>query len=332
MMKLSVVLLALGLALTSANCPLSCSGHGTCGADDKCTCYPNFQGLDCSERVCSFQLAFADVPSGDNEAHAYLECSGKGICDRKAGLCKCFAGYEGDACRRTSCPNGCSGHGTCELMDELAGANGFSFTSWEGKKHQVCKCDPYWEGVDCSERMCPRGDDPLTVSNSQNDVQSITISTGTGSFTLQYSDKFGALWTTRPINFVAARAAKDIEIALNGLPNEVIQGVTVTDETVTPGTAPFIFKVEFSNKYNSGPQTLLTCNTGGCDAAGCQPFYAGFTGGCTVAHYVVNTVDLVGNTEDAVCSNRGNCDKTTGQCSCHNGYYGEACEMQTALF
>jgi len=327
-MKLLSLVFALSLALISANCPLSCSGHGTCGADDKCTCYPNFQGLDCSERVCSFQLAFADVPSGDNEAHAYLECSGKGICDRKAGLCKCFAGYEGDACRRTSCPNGCSGHGTCELMDELAGANGFSFTSWEGKKHQVCKCDPYWEGVDCSERMCPRGDDPLTVSNTQNDIQRITLGgalTG-GAFTLKFSDKFGAVWTTRPISYDSDHVAKDIEIALNGLPNEVVQGLTVE----STDTAPFnVFKVRFSTKYNSGPQTLLSCDVSGCDSPGCQPYFDPLVGTCVVDRYLSTEK---GNTEDAVCSNRGNCDKTTGQCSCHNGYYGEACEMQTALF
>merc|ERR1719409_2668984 len=49
-----------------------------------------------------------------------MECSNKGICDRKAGVCECFDGYEGTACVRASCPNDCSGHGTCETIKELA--------------------------------------------------------------------------------------------------------------------------------------------------------------------------------------------------------------------
>jgi hypothetical protein len=36
----------------SAMCPDSCSGHGTCGCYDMCTCYAGYQGNDCASREC----------------------------------------------------------------------------------------------------------------------------------------------------------------------------------------------------------------------------------------------------------------------------------------
>ena len=49
MMKTCVLLALLGFA--AAECPNACSGHGTCGSKDSCSCYQNYQGNDCSERT-----------------------------------------------------------------------------------------------------------------------------------------------------------------------------------------------------------------------------------------------------------------------------------------
>lgn len=51
--------------LAAAECPNACSGHGTCGAYDMCTCYTGYMANDCSERVCPFGLAHVDSPKGD---------------------------------------------------------------------------------------------------------------------------------------------------------------------------------------------------------------------------------------------------------------------------
>jgi hypothetical protein len=115
-MKLFATIIAVAAA-----CPNACSGNGICGAQSKCSCYQNWQGADCSLRTCSFTLAWADTADGTNQAHYYAECGNKGTCDRKTGECKCFDGYEGKGCRRSTCPEGCSGHGTCEYIEELAG-------------------------------------------------------------------------------------------------------------------------------------------------------------------------------------------------------------------
>jgi len=118
-MKTFMLFALVGFA--AAACPNGCSGNGVCGANDKCSCFQNWQGPDCSGRTCPYALAWADTADGTNSAHYYAECSNKGVCDRKTGECKCFDGYEGKGCRRSTCPEGCSGHGTCEYIDELAG-------------------------------------------------------------------------------------------------------------------------------------------------------------------------------------------------------------------
>ena len=46
------------LSLIKAHCPNGCSSHGTCGPNDKCTCYERSDGdpayvyPDCSGRSC----------------------------------------------------------------------------------------------------------------------------------------------------------------------------------------------------------------------------------------------------------------------------------------
>lgn len=89
-----------------------------------------------------------------------------------------------------SCPNDCSGHGRClfadevpfgvnhgsyhdmynmdsDYMAELGDTNGndaqtFSYHGWDMGKSRMCQCDPGYEGVDCSYRSCPEGNDVMS--------------------------------------------------------------------------------------------------------------------------------------------------------------------------
>lgn len=88
-----------------------------------------------------------------------------------------------------TCPNDCSGHGRCmyadelpygvnvgsyyndqdnatDYMGELGQTNGndavtFTYYGWDEGKTRMCKCDPGYEGVDCSYRSCPEGNDVM---------------------------------------------------------------------------------------------------------------------------------------------------------------------------
>ena len=106
----------LALAATAyAYCPNGCSGHGSCGSDDRCTCYLRannetaWVAADCSERTCPKDVAWVKFPvAGYNDVHSVEECSNQGICDRKSGECDCF---DGSAPRRHQTPGRPAGLG-----------------------------------------------------------------------------------------------------------------------------------------------------------------------------------------------------------------------------
>merc|ERR1719267_12059 len=142
----------------------------------------------------------------EDEAHFYAECSNKGFCNRKSGECECLPGYEGVGCERMACANDCSGHGTCESITDLVNPND-EYALWDGTnvpKTYGCKCDARWSGPDCSARVCPFGDDPLTTGQI-DEVQSVELSsasghTTSGYFSLYFTDEFGEVWRTSSIN------------------------------------------------------------------------------------------------------------------------------------
>jgi hypothetical protein len=180
-----------------------------------------------------------------------MECSNRGHCDRKTGQCDCFPGYLGEACRRTECPEDCSGHGRCQTVAQQAGS--FTYALWDADMSRSCVCDPGFSGPDCADRACPIGDDPLTVKDSHNEVQFVEVFTeddetvGTdgpfkGSVAFTYTDYWGAKWKTGPISLephtngkaagtgdkeANAAIALRAETALEALPNNVLNDVQV---------------------------------------------------------------------------------------------------------
>lgn len=243
-MMFALILLLATLSSVAARCDNACSGHGTCQFDEVCKCFDNWGiGLsidsgDCSERVCPFEIAWVDTPDISGNTHKYAECAGKGICNRNSGQCECFDGYTGKGCQRTTCPAGCSGHGTCEYIEDLtyggeilttetiSGAlssqiwddarASFNYYGWDKKKTRGCVCDAQYADIDCSKRMCPHGTDVLDqrinlIASDQHQVQRLEFVANTPggdiekisgqTFAISFRSILNETFTTIPIVF-----------------------------------------------------------------------------------------------------------------------------------
>jgi len=186
------------VAVVHGACPNACSGHGTCDAQDQCTCFLEvdgnsmFLGADCSQFTCPRGVSWKE-PAAGSKHKTNAECSDSGICDRLTGECTCFPGYEGSACQRTACPNECSGHGTCRSnvdfaidFSEQVHTQQLAVTpakdnkapnkipdsyydyflvtydnAWDSDMQYGCLCDVGFRGADCSLMECPSAEDPM---------------------------------------------------------------------------------------------------------------------------------------------------------------------------
>ncbi len=361
--------LVLLLSAGNASCPNDCSGHGICTTNNVCECYQNWQsgdgaGGDCSDRTCAYDIAWADVPHGEDDAHYYAECSARGICNRKSGLCECFDGYTGKACRRNTCPNDCSGHGTCDYLADVA-FSAFDGSSdqldfalkhhllrnlWDQKKTRLCVCDPMWTDVDCSRRMCPRTNDVLNHQtelncdenySNLNQVQRVCFNGDSGDDTaatvaLVYSDLYGTKFITNAIAISAA--AEIVQVALRSLPDHALELVTVSNigswcEFDAPTSDPahdWFSHGDITRGWEitfRGPQVPLLDVLADTCTSGCQTVRDGVPGATT---YSVKRINA-GDKSSFECSRRGKCDYSTGTCECVTGFTDDGCSTQATL-
>merc|ERR1712072_1297613 len=122
--------------------------------------------------------------------------------------------------------------------------HGHLYQLWDAGKIQGCKCDLGYDGPDCSHRVSPHGDDPLTTVKSSMMKQVVQVGHTDNSafstdartreeFLMVYHDPYGGVWRTDGI--VASTsdiiAASRVQDALRALPNEVLEGVSVKART-----------------------------------------------------------------------------------------------------
>jgi len=89
-----------------------------------------------------------------------VECSNRGICDRKTGFCECFDGYDGIACQRHVCPENCNYRyeRACLIICQLIIIYNLP---WDSMKAVGCICDIAYRGSSCELEECATGPDPI---------------------------------------------------------------------------------------------------------------------------------------------------------------------------
>jgi hypothetical protein len=129
----------------AAECASGCSGHGRCTSYDMCICQRNWQGNDCSERVCQFGLAHVDTPKGDLDHSDTIATAPYPVIENNFvypfGTTEMYPEMiDSDLQEVTESAHyymECSNKGTCD------------------RKKGTCKCYPGYDGAACQRASCP---------------------------------------------------------------------------------------------------------------------------------------------------------------------------------
>jgi hypothetical protein len=335
------LLLLLRPTVTFSKCANACSGHGTCGANDKCTCYAGFTLNDCSGRACLAKTAWIDKASAANTAHAAVECSNRGVCDYTLGECVCAVGFEGVACEKSKCPNGCSGKGVCMSLydigkylgpDTTGDGYGPLYANWEKNNVYGCNCDWTYAGPDCSLRLCPKGDDPETTGQAYRTITITTANSGAAAMSGTFQVFFNGYSMT--FNADGGQESGASCVAFVKQLNNV-KTATCTQSTPDTTTKGCVYTIAFTDWGEDPMQNNLFHHDGDPPLSSfqCSTRLATTSSGtitCAVADVAGGGAggDIV---EYESCGARGICDFVTGICACATGYEGPSCSTQGSI-
>ncbi|GMF18564.1 unnamed protein product [Phytophthora fragariaefolia] len=165
-----------------------------------------------------------------------------------------------------------------------------------------CKCDPGYEGYDCSKR-----EEHVCIFD---EIQVLKCTATGGVFRLQYRTSTS---TDIPFNAGASTLRYILKTSF-GFENPVVGYSSGTQACSTPASPGNIITVSFP--VDHGDISPLRAVTTGLTLTGGVVSFITADNGVVIG----GVVSQQGTKENAVCSNRGYCNYQQGTCTCSFGY------------
>lgn len=229
-------------------------------------------------------------------------------------------GFTGSACERLGCNLGCNEKGRCMSMRDFSSKTRNEYSAsyeylqvWDAEKIQGCVCDFPNFGYDCSQRQCPGGDDPLTVSQV-NEVQLLRCVASQGSFVLYYN---GLPSSNIPFTANVAYLKKSL-MHIPSLTGLKVTSSSGNNAAICDSKGSSIVSIEFTEQFGSLHPLVAQIDKSMMDIGGFIEISAdGFTT-MTSPISKITYKSVKGSKENDICSNRGSCDENTGVCDCYD--------------
>eukprot|EP00981_Chlorochromonas_danica_P006069 scaffold1268_cov174-Ochromonas_danica.AAC.3 len=288
--------------------------------------------------TCPNGTAWVDKAYATDAAHQLAECSNAGLCDRSTGQCQCFTGFTGSACQRSVCPNGCSGHGLCYSVSDVAlydgpdydstkefsgDGYGTEYLNWDKDLIYMCECEGGFFGPDCSSVMCPKGDDPLTINQNTRIIQ---LALAVRSDFPQYIYiEFQGTKVKLPLEQISSSVCTNL-LSYKGKFGQVDCSPYYQTST------RYFYQLSFTRWPVYPVDNNLYVNDGNPDVTEFRCMLPKDTEYGADTTCVFTDVQATNIREYVYCSNRGSCNFQTGTCTCFEGFGGPACSDPTYLY
>jgi len=355
---LAFAVVATLLVAASASCPNQCSGHGTCGTNDKCTCFTQkgtvwderdgWTGADCSLRTCPLATAWDRISTQSQIVYPYKYTSAAsnstnfldaGINDDTAQLAVFTTETFNEARDRNF---------MVRVAKKDTDSREFTF-EW---KYDT---DTYWNAeMDMAiNRTFAQDLGGSGVRIYWNDPDNADVTVG-DLYEFSANHNEGVDFHSYNVN----TAHQQQECAGRGQcdrkTGECICDVGYGGEACARTTCPSITEDDCSGhgicqslkRFGEDAEVACNANTA-CNTRADDYLYTlawdanahmgclcdgGYRGpDCSFKECPsgADPLNADGGAEGRDCSGRGTCDYSNGLCQCYKGYFGERCEFQT---
>jgi len=205
-------------------------------------------------------------------------------------------------------------------------------SSFEGEISLYTADVPAWTGADCSLRTCPYGMAWAAPPKAANDHTTRLECSGVGSCdrktgTCKCKAPYTGVGCRRTLceNDCSGHGSCKSQSEIANMASHDAEG-DISKQFSTPAMSASQVDAYTGGKYDGAFDSESNY---GCV---CEGLYHGAD--CSLKSCPSSSDPLLGKGAERgrPCSGRGTCDSDTGLCTCHNGYYGTYCHIQTTLY